>query len=160
LAFRLLRAGRGVKLVGFDIGPALVKTLKKLGPENMLREELHAAINRWEQEKLKKAKGVGTVRDKADCLRVFADFGNTLGDSCSYAEHLFATTGTIQLLSGHKAKGLEWDTVYHLDPHRIPSPYVRSEEDREQERNVEYVINTRSKRDLFFVTMEGFEAAP
>lgn len=159
LAFKLLKQGRGVKLVGFDIGPALVKTLKKLGPETMSREHLHAAIDLWESEKLAKAKrGVGTIKDKAECLRVFADFGDTLGKACAYAEHLFATTGTIQLLSGHKAKGLEWDVVYHLDPHRIPSPWSRGEEDFEQERNVRYVIETRAKRGLFLVTMEGFDA--
>lgn len=161
LAFKLLRAGRGVKLVGFDIGPSLVKAMKKLGPETMRREELFRAIDQWETEKLAKArgKGAGTIRDKAECFRVFAAFGTDLGSACRYAEHIFATTGTIQLLSGHKAKGLEWDVVFHLDSHRIPSPYCRTEEDREQEQNVRYVIETRAKRGLFFITMEGYRGA-
>ena len=158
LAFILLRRGRGVKLTGFDIGPALIKTLKKLGTPDTTRENLHAAINQWERFKLQKETNVATVRDKAECLRVFADFGNTLHEAVAYAEHLFATTGTIQLLSGHKSKGLEWDTVFHLDAHRIPSPYSKSDEDFAQEHNVRYVIETRSKRDLFFITMEGFNA--
>lgn len=160
LAFKLLRNGRGVKLVGFDIGPSLIKTMSKLGPEPMTREQVHAAIDLWESEKLAKARrGAGTIRDKAECLRVFADFGDTLGAAVAYAKHLFATTGTIQLLSGHKSKGLEWDVVYHLDPHRIPSPWTKSEEDFEQERNIRYVIETRTKRDLVFVTMGGFDAS-
>ena len=157
LAFKLLRAGRGVKLVGFDIGPSLVKTLKKLGDEHMPQKDLLNAIDQWEAEKLAKARrGAATIRDKAECLRVFASFGATLGSAVRYAEHLFATTGTIQLLSGHKAKGLEWDVIFHLDPHRIPSPYCRTDEEQEQERNVRYVIETRAKRDLYLVTMEGF----
>lgn len=158
LAFKLLKNGRGVKLVGFDIGPSLVKTLKKLGPETMTQEELKRAINLWESEKIAKStRGLATIRDKAECLRVFADFGDTLSTAAAYAEHLFATTGTIQLLSGHKSKGLEWDVVYHLDPHRIPSPYCRGDDDFEQERNIRYVIETRSKQDLVLVTMEGFK---
>lgn len=159
LAFKLLRCSRGVKLVGFDIGPSLVKSMKKLGEETMTREELYSAIDAWESEKIAKAgkKGLATIRDKAECLRVFASFGPTLGDAVTYAEHLFKTTGTIQLLSGHKSKGLEWDTVFHLDPHRIPSPFCVSPEDLEQEKNIKYVIETRSKRDLFLVKSDKFQ---
>jgi len=158
LAFKLLRRSRGVTLVGFDIGPRLIKTMKKLGPETMTQKEVLNGIARWEQEKSRNARSQGTIRDKAECLRVFSSFGNTLGEAVAYAEHLFKTTGSVQLLSGHKAKGLEWDTVYHLDPWRIPSPYAASEEEQEQELNVRYVVETRAKRDLFFVTMEGFDA--
>jgi len=64
--------------------------------------------------------------------------------------------GPIQLLSGHKAKGLEWETVYHLDPQRIPSPWSRSDEDLEQEFNVRYVIETRAKDALYFVRLDNF----
>lgn len=159
LGFKLLRSGRGVKLVGFDLGPGLIKILKKFGPETMSTEELHRAINAWERDKLAaSSRGKATVKDKAECLRVFADFGNTLGQAVAYTEHLFKTSGTIQLLSGHKAKGLEWDVVYHLDPHRIPSPYARTEEEQEQERNIRYVIETRSKRDLVLVHLEDFQS--
>jgi superfamily I DNA/RNA helicase len=76
-------------------------------------------------------------------MKVFATFGATLGQAVSYAEHMFAQQGTIRLLTGHKAKGLEWDTVYHLDPWLIG--------DEEQELNLRYVITTRSKDKLFEV---------
>ena len=36
-------------------------------------------------------------------MRVFASYGQTLGAAISYAEHLFAQSGTIHLLTGHKA---------------------------------------------------------
>jgi superfamily I DNA/RNA helicase len=61
-----------------------------------------------------------------------------------------------QLLSGHKAKGLEWNTVYHLDPQRVPSPWAKTDEAIEQELNIRYVIETRSKQNLFFVKLENF----
>ena len=122
----------------------------------MTQEKVFDAINLWEAEKLRKARNAGTVADKAECLRVFAGFGPTLGAAIAYCEHIFAAKGPIQLLSGHKAKGLEWDTVYHLDPHRIPSPWSKEGEALEQEFNVRYVIETRAKRELFFVRLEDF----
>lgn len=156
LAFLLLANGRGVKLVGTDLGPGLVKILKKLGPESMSKEATNAAIDRWQEARLKKSRAVAAIEDKANCLRVFASFGETLGGAIAYAEHLFATDGPIQLLSGHKAKGLEWDVVFHLDPWRVPSKWAVTEEDLQQEANVEYVITTRAKRQLNFINLEDF----
>jgi len=122
----------------------------------MKQEEVFDAINRWEQDKLRKSRTPETVTDRAECLRVFAGFGPTLGAAIAYCEHLFAAKGPIQLLSGHKAKGLEWETVYHLDPHRVPSPWAKEGEALEQEWNVKYVIETRAKQNLFFVKLENF----
>ena len=156
LGFSLIRAGRGVSIVGADIGPGLVKVLKKLGPGSMTQGQVFEAIDKWEAERERKAKSKESVADRSECLRVFAEHGNTLDGAVAYAEHLFKSQGTIQLLSGHKAKGLEWNTVYHLDPWRIPSKWAKEPEEIEQERNVEYVITTRAKQDLWLVTMEGF----
>jgi DNA helicase II / ATP-dependent DNA helicase PcrA len=158
-ALALLKARRGVHLVGTDLGPQLVKTLKKLSPNPALpRAAVHEAIDAWEQEKMRKARDSGTIADRAECLRVFANFGETLGAAITYCELLFSAKGHIQLLSGHKAKGLEWDTVYHLDPHRIPSPWAKEGEALEQELNVRYVIETRPKKALFLVRLEDLEA--
>ena len=151
LAFKLLKRGRGVKLVGFDIGPNLIRTLRKLGPETLTQAQVLNAIDKWEAERLAKARGEATVRDKAECLRVFCDFGSTLAEITAWVENIFKVSGPIQLLSGHKAKGLEWDHVYHLDPWRIPSPFAVNDEDFEQEQNVKYVIETRAKNTLYFI---------
>lgn len=156
-ALRLLRRGRGIQLVGSDLGPGLVKVLKKLGPEYLDRDKTLEAINRWETERLRKARNEGPTRDRAECLRVFAGFGDTLGAAIAYAERLFSSAGPIQLLSGHKAKGLEWDTVFHLDPWRIPSRYAIGGEALEQELNVRYVIETRAKEKLYLVNLEDFQ---
>src|SRR5262245_8473714 len=144
-ALQLLRAGRGVHLVGTDLGPQLTKALKKFGDVQMPQEQVYDAIDQWERDKLRKSRNAASVSDKAECLRVFAGFGPTLGAAIAYAEHIFAAKGPIQLLSGHKSKGLEWSTVYHLDPQRIPSPWAKEGEAFEQELNVRYVIETRFK---------------
>jgi DNA helicase II / ATP-dependent DNA helicase PcrA len=156
LALRLIRAGRGINLVGTDIGSGLVRALKKLGPETMLQHEVLDAIESWETAAISKKKSPTSVHDKAECLRVFAKYGRNLKESVAYAEHLFKSQGPIQLLSGHKSKGLEWPVVYHLDPWRIPSKYASSHEEIEQEKNVEYVITTRAKEALYLVNLEDF----
>jgi superfamily I DNA/RNA helicase len=161
LAFDLIRGGRGIELRGFDIGPSLIKALKKLGPDTLTKQESYDAIDRWEEEKLRRAKAEGSIKDRAECFRVFVDIGGSLRGAIQHAETIFQSRGPIQLLSGHKSKGLEWNTVFHLDPWRIPSPFVREEdgEAREQELNVRYVIETRAKRNLFLINMDDFNAS-
>lgn len=154
-ALELLKLGRGVKLVGTDLGPSLIRTMKKLGPESMTREQTMAAIQQWQEEMSKKRKRKGAIADKADCLRVFAGFGETLSAAIAYAEHLFQANGPILLMSGHKAKGLEYDHVFFLNPGLIPSIWAESPEELDQEENIRYVIETRAKSELTMVTLEG-----
>lgn len=138
IAFRLISAGRSVTVVGSELGPRLVAIMKKLGPDSMSKREVIDAIEQWREEKL--LANSKSADDLADCMRVFADHGSTLSTMLSYAEHLFAQQGTIRLLTGHKSKGLEFDNVYWLDPELCDS--------REQDRNLAYVITTRSQNKL------------
>lgn len=156
-ALRLLREGRGVKLMGTDLGPQLVKTLKKMGDLTLTQEAVLARIDAWERDKLARAQDAGSISDRAECLRVFARFGKTLGAAVDFCERTFRSDGNIQLMSGHKAKGLEFDHVFHLDPHRIPSPWSKEGEALEQERNIKYVIETRPREALYFIKLEEFE---
>ncbi len=156
LAFTLIRSGRGVTVVGSDIGPALVKALRKLGPEDMTYEQTLKAIDAWEVERLRKGKGKAAIKDKAECLRVFLSVGGNLAGAIAYADSIFKSSGPIQLLSGHKSKGLEYDHVFHLDPSRIPSPYAVTDDEQEQEQNIRYVIETRAKKTLTLIEMEGY----
>lgn len=155
LGFALLARGRGINLIGADIGPGLIRILKKLGPETMPKEQTLTEILKWERMENAKKKKASTS-DRAACLRVFASEAKTLGEAISYAESLFKAQGPIQLLSGHKAKGLEWSTVFHLDPWRIPSVYAESPEDLEQEENIRYVILTRAKERYVEVNISDF----
>lgn len=156
LAMVCIRSGRGVKLVGTDIGPQLVKALKKLGDESMTRAEVHAAIDKWEAEKLRKSRKKTATKDRADCLRVFADNGDDLKGAIVYAEALFRSSGPVEFLTGHKSKGMEWNTVFFLDPFLI-GMYESDEETMEQENNLRYVIITRAKQRLIHIDSERME---
>ena len=66
----------------------------------------------------------------------------------------------ITLATGHKAKGMEWDTVIHLDPWRVPSKYARQAAavgnmaPLEQDFNLRYVIETRTKSCFIMANLE------
>lgn len=151
MAIRLLKAGRFPRLVGNnDVGANLVKTLKKFGPESMSQELVFLEIEKWRQEKLKKTRNERQVMDQVDCLKIFAERGATLGEALAYIEHVMAAKGPIVLMTGHKAKGLEFEDVFILDRHLVRM-------DEEQDRNLMYVMQTRAKRSLTYVRSDDWE---
>lgn len=146
-AMALLSRGRGVSVAGSDIGPKLVGIMKKLGSDELKRPQLLSAIEGWREEK--KSKSSKSADDMADCVKVFAEHGENLSQAVAYAEHLFKQAGTIRLTTGHKAKGLEWENVYHLDP------WLCGEDD--QDLNLRYVISTRSMNRLTEIDYLGLQ---
>lgn len=158
LGLKLLAAGRGVTIRGMDVSKRLLKILKEFGDHAMPREELLGHLDRWRQVKIDEGKlSEETIIDRYDCLRVFANAATNLGGAIKHAEALFAAEGPIELLSGHKSKGLEWNEVFHLDPWRIPSKYAKGREELEQEANLEYVITTRAKTNLTLLDLEDYD---
>jgi ATP-dependent exoDNAse (exonuclease V) beta subunit len=143
-----------------DIGAGLVRILRKLGSTDLRGIELDNAIAAWTKNALQSAKNPASVYDRADCLYVLTRGRKHLGEAIIQAESLFKQEGPIQLLSGHKCKGLEWDWVMHLDPWRIPGKYAEEgTEAWEQElviANVRYVIETRFKQTLVIANLEGW----
>lgn len=148
-AIKLLRNGRGVEIVGNDIGKAIAKTMKKFGDTDMPQADVLVAIDAWKETKLSKARSPGNVLDQAACMVVFAEQGATLGDALAYMQHIFSNAGPIKLSTIHKSKGLEWDNVFILD-----RELIRTKET--QEKNLLYVACTRAKESLNFITTEGF----
>lgn len=141
-AFSLLSRKRSVSVAGSDIGPKILRLLGKVGNPYDKREDLLFKIDAWRDEQLEKTNAPATILDTAECMKVFAEWGNTCEQAISYAKHIFAQRGTIELTTGHKAKGKEWDTVYHLDPGLIDM-------NDDQDRNLKYVITTRAKQECY-----------
>lgn len=141
VAMQLISSGRSVQVAGSDIGPKLIGILRKLGEESTTRATLLLSIDEWLTNKLER--GSTSAQDLADCMKVFASHGVTLGQAIAYAEHLFAQRGTIRLMTGHKAKGLEFPTVYFLDPWLC--------RDDEQDLNLKYVCETRAMDRLYYI---------
>lgn len=157
LAIKFLKARRGVKLLGAEIGPGMVRVLKKFGPLTMKQDAVLEKLDKYTAERLLKAKNPENVIDYSECLKVFITEGQNLAEAIAFAQHTFKSEGTITLATGHKVKGLEYDIVFFLDSWRIPSKHANTHTQLQQEANVDYVIKTRWKKELHFIDMEKLQ---
>lgn len=172
LAFALIRNRRPVKILGRDIGANLAALLLRIcGRNNKL--EIEAALDLLEQwKKLELAKAgdsqskQAAVEDRYECLLVLleASGSKTVGEAASFIKDLFDERGAdLVLTSGHRSKGLEWDWVMHLDPWRVPSKQALKSSDLGnpgpliQEKNLLYVIETRTKHTLVLANLDDCE---
>ena len=71
-----------------------------------------------------------------------------------FVQDMFSEEGKegIQLSTIHRAKGLEADNVFIICPSLIPSRLASMEWEIEEERHLQYVMCTRPKNKLNFVT--------
>lgn len=174
LAFKFIRSGIGVNVLGRDIGKNLTGLLKKICPEDKTPGDIIAgAIADWSEREVSLARANGKeervagIQDRAESLMACLE-GSGARDAQelrTVIQQLFdKTTGQVTLSSIHKAKGLEWHTVVHLDPWRIPSKYAKkaaAEGDNsqlEQEWNLLYVAETRTKNTLIEANLEDYNA--
>lgn len=172
MAFTLIRNGIPPLLLGSEIGNNLVKLVKKILPlDKIPPSECRRLILTWQDQEEAKAQEkdqeekIGIIKDRAHCLLAVMDFAQARNSKelISALEDLFnRKTGSVHLTTGHKAKGLEWDSVLHLDPWRVPSKYAKSAaqkgDNRQlvQEFNLRYVIETRTKHTLILANLKDF----
>lgn len=142
LAMECLTNGQKVDVGGIDIGARVIKLLAKLGSGTMTQHQTLTAIADWQAER--ESLDSKSAADMAECMRVFVRHGKTLSGAIAYAEHIFkSSSGEIQFLSGHRAKGLEFNHVYHLNSSSIRPGG--------QEQNIHYVIDTRPRQRLTYI---------
>lgn len=173
LAFKLLAKRKSIKILGREIGRGIIALTKQLAPRDATPKlELASLVALWEDREKTLAlandqsEKIDMIGDKAECVRAVLSYPTVVdaGDCRREINFLFAKEeGAITLASIHKAKGLEWDLVLLLDPWRMPSKWARERaklgDDRElqQEMNLKYVAETRTKDVLIHANMEDFE---
>lgn len=152
IAIKLLIAGRPVELHGRDVVAGLTKIMRKFGGSDLRNVDVLDKIDVWEEQQKAKNKhrAHGSIEDRAECMRIFASQGLTLGDALAYAQHMVQMHSPLKMMTGHKAKGLEFDNVFFLDEELIGIT--------EQEPNLRYVIITRAKETLTYINSEGYMA--
>lgn len=150
MAIRLLRAGRYPEIVGNDIVKALIKVMEKLGPEDTKREDAYNLVDDWVATKELKVRDKNKIHDQAKGMKVFIEQGQTLGDAISYARHVQNASGPIKMMTGHRSKGLEFNDVFILDADLI-------NKERAQDKNLLYVMQTRSMSTLTYIYSKDFE---
>lgn len=150
-AIRMLKAGRRPHVWGRDVAASLVKIMENLGAPNMQRADAMAALSVYQAEKerkMKKASAKKALAERVDCIQVFLTSAESLGGAVALAKNVFASEGKVDLCSGHKSKGNEWQQVFFLDEDLLG--------DEGQELNLRYVIATRAQRQLTYITTDGF----
>jgi len=175
-ALRIIRKGIGVTVLGGEIGKSLVALVKKIVPKTANLEESAEAIKLWldKEATLARVNGkedrIPLLEDKAQCLlavladlelQVHPDAAPAAAQLIGKFDQMFASSSTRFILcTGHKSKGLEWHTVIHLDPWRLPSKWARAAQvagnpvPMEQELNLQYVIETRTQDTLILANLE------
>ena len=171
MAFKLLRQGVGVIVLGRDIGKNLITLSKKILPEDATTaSRCVELIDSWMDEQISLARAnereskVASINDRGECLLAVLE-----GGAASAAElrqrltELFARErGQVTLSTIHRCKGLEYDVVIHLDSWRIPSKFARKALDAgdpsqmQQELNLRYVGETRAKHVLAHGNVKEF----
>jgi hypothetical protein len=174
MAFKLIRNGVGCQMLGRDIGRGLVLLTTKLAKEDStpidrfstiltdwLERECAIAISNDKPDRIDK------LTDQAECLRATIEGSSpgTAGDLRNVLQRIFSReNGQVILSSIHRAKGLEWPLVTHLDPWRIPSKQalkaamLGDSAQLQQENNLRYVAETRTKHTLVNANIEDFVA--
>ncbi len=171
LAFKLIRNQVGVVMLGRDIGKGLITLSKKLLPDDATdKYKASAIIAEWigNESTLATANGhpekIASITDRGECLIAVLSSGCAdVGQMRAMLSKLFAReTGQVQLGTGHKWKGLEADFILILDPWRLPSKFAREAakagdtRQLEQEYNLKYVMETRTKHTLVTANLEDF----
>jgi superfamily I DNA/RNA helicase len=117
----------------------------------MKREDAVAALMRYKAEKeakLRKESAKQALDERIECLLVFLANAESLGGGIALAKNVFASEGKVDLCSGHKSKGSEWERVFFLDEHLL--------DDEGQDLNLRYVIATRAQRELTYLSTNDF----
>jgi len=149
---------------GRDIGKELVKLIESLKAVSV--KDLIKKLDNWQAKKIKALTrrypdaNVEHITDKVDAVNTLIE-GGDYDDVCDVTadlEKMFrvnttAEPGEILTLSTvHKAKGLEADRVYILNPDLMPSAMAKKDWELIQEDNLQYVAITRAMKELFYIS--------
>jgi superfamily I DNA/RNA helicase len=156
IALYLLSKERGATIKGSEIGKGLAKLARSIDKASSPKTpaDFIKAVEAWFQANYEKP----NAEDKANSLIALIRGLNTANGEtlANRVQWLFSDeAGLITLSTIHKAKGLEWKSVFMLDRHLIPSRFARTPEQFQQEENLLYVGVTRSKDSLGWISTDG-----
>lgn len=166
LAYFLINHNIPVQLLGRDLGTGLKRLMTKVSAFKTLTTLatlLQEACDREVSEELahNRTAKAAFIEDRYNTLLSIID--NITSDPQTHDTTKTAVTGAIdalfrdnanacKLATIHKAKGLEWNHVFFLDPQLIPSKYASRDWELQQEENLRYVAITRAKHTLTYIT--------
>ena len=156
-AFECIRAGKKAIIRGKEVGSSLINMIKRFKTDDLGAFEV--ALAEYYQTEYKRLMDKGKdyaaalLQDKVITLQFIVKECSTVSELSGKIDLLFSDNSIgVVFSSVHRAKGLEAETVYILNPEQFPHPKAT---DLQQEANCLYVAQTRSKHALYFV--EGGE---
>jgi DNA helicase-2/ATP-dependent DNA helicase PcrA len=161
-AFRFIRAGVPVQVLGKDIGTGLKALIKKMNARNV--DQLGEKLVAYQEREVRKAlvaddeAKAEAIRDKVGVLLFMLDElvedKRTIADLEAGIDWLFSDkTKAVTFCTGHKSKGLEARRVFWLGRSECPAKWARKPWQRQQEVNLCYVIGTRAIDELYFMEL-------
>ena len=141
-------------------GNGLIRDIKRVVHNDMQGPAgatfIGVMLHHWLERAGDDAKLNTLARDKIASLEALIELTqpSTVGALCLTITSLLkksAPDAKLLLSTAHKAKGLEFDFVVHLDSHLIPAKFATTPEQIAQEHNIAYVINSRTKNTLAFI---------
>lgn len=162
LYFELLKDGKRCYIKGKDIGEGILRIVNKVMDKTVEQAREWFTDQKTKTiEKLVKD-GVANphyhpkyynLKEKIDIINIVLDNYDTVEEAYNQIEHMFSDNGSgITLSSIHKSKGLEADRVFILMRELIPSKYSTQPWQKKQENNLLYVMITRAKQELIYIT--------
>jgi len=101
------------------------------------------------------------ISDRCEALESFCLDSKLLAEVAGKIDSLFqdnvSENDVILFLSGHRCKGLQQKRIYFLRSDLCPHSKAKSKTALIQEKNLKYVIITRSESELYFVQKEDDE---
>lgn len=166
-AYALLKAGTPAVIKGKDIHGGVERLMQEgakrggAGVAGMLK-----GAGELTDEKLDRYLAMGeagmsrasTASDQLQCLQAVVEGCGSMGEVAEKLTKLFASTDPSQCVtfsSVHKAKGLEADSVWVLNPELLPHPMAKTQAQKVQEQNLWYVAVTRAAKELVWVEGGG-----
>ena len=152
-ALKLIKNDVPNRILGDRLVTNLVKLVKDRKASSI--EELRIKLDDYEERSCRSAQEYmqEVIRDKIDCIKQVLPL-------CSHPEEVEeeltrllkprSNVDYVTLTTIHKAKGMERPSIYILFP-PIISPYAKTPDQIQQEKNLEFVATTRTEKDLYYV---------
>ena len=170
LCIKFLSEGKKAYIIGSDIGTSLsrmIKNAKKTGMEYTMQNVLRILYTELQTNIQKIMEAHGMTKDEANndeyitmtkekimAIEVLGRGITNPDDVIKKINHIFSDNkkSGICLSTIHKAKGLENENVFILQPELLPSKKAVLDWQILQEKNLMYVAYTRAKKTLGFIS--------
>jgi superfamily I DNA/RNA helicase len=167
---RLIKAGIPAKIIGQNPADSIVRMLEKVSAiegfefktlAKHLQDYQAAHLAKMEKKNRTELEIMSFI-DEMETVRAMVEDveARSLDELISKIKNELdprnMPNGGVSIMTGHTAKGGEWPQVFCITPDKFPLKYLgQSDAQIIQEKNLEYVMQTRAMKALFFVSKDN-----